>query len=133
MPRHSEDGICFKDRQSRYRARQVFMHCCLAVRAAAKVKGARSASRALSVSVVNDRRSAESTETTANDRLLHFMAQPPLGRKTRQVWSSSLKYSLSSSATASNSLLAHLPSHQPKSLLGWAYERISEQENPYAA
>ncbi len=28
-----------------------------------------------------------------------------------------MKYSLSSSATASNSLLAHLPSHQPKSLL----------------
>src|SRR6266403_4136419 len=109
MPRHSEDGICFKDRQSRYRARQVFMHCCLAVRAAAKVKGARSASRALSVSVVNDRSAAESTETTANDRLLHFMAQPPLDRKTRQVWSSSLKYSLSSSATASNSLLSNCP------------------------
>jgi hypothetical protein len=30
-PRHSKDGICFKDRQSRYRARQLFMHCCLAV------------------------------------------------------------------------------------------------------
>src|SRR5712672_3920988 len=128
MPRHSKDGICFKDRQSRYRARQVFVHCCLAVRAAAKVREAGSASRALSVPVStssesNDRSAAKSTETTANDRLLHFMAKPPLGRKTRQVWSSSLKYSLSSSATASNSLLAHLPSHQPKSLLGWAYER----------
>src|SRR6476661_3968319 len=100
MPRHSEDGICFKDRQSRYRARQVIVHCCLAVRAAAKVKGTRSASRALSVPVLNDRRNAKSTATTANDRLLNFMAQPPLGRKTRQVWSSSLKYSLSSSATA---------------------------------
>jgi hypothetical protein len=109
MPRHSKDGICFKDRQSRYRARQVFVHCCLAVRAAAKVKGTRSASRALSVPVLNDRRNAKSTETTANDRLLNFMAQPPLGRKTRQVWSSSLKYSLSSSATASNSFLAYLP------------------------
>src|SRR5712671_850623 len=80
MPRHSEDGICFKDRQSRYRARQVFMHCCLAVRAAAKVKGARSASRALSIPVLNDR-SPASAETTANDRLLHFMAQPPLVEK----------------------------------------------------
>src|SRR6266436_7374601 len=30
-PRHSKDGICFKDWQSRYRARQLFMHCCLAV------------------------------------------------------------------------------------------------------
>src|SRR5258706_3346038 len=119
MPRHSKDGICFKDRQSRYRARQVFVHCCLAVRAAAKVKGTRSASRALSVPVStsnesNDRSAAKSTETTAKDRLLHFMAQPPLGRKTRQVWSPSLKYSLSSSAIASNRLLAHLPSHQPK-------------------
>src|SRR6267378_1281288 len=93
MPRHSEDGICFKDRQSRYRARQVFKHCCLAVRAAAKVKGARSASRALRVPMCtsgesNDRSAAKRTETTTNDRLLHFMAQPPLGRKTRQVWSS---------------------------------------------
>src|SRR6267378_3822071 len=88
MPRHSKDGICFKDRQSRYRARQVFVHCCLAVRAAAKVKGKRSASRALRIPVLNDRRNAKSTETTANDRLLHFMAQPPLGRKTRRVWSS---------------------------------------------
>src|SRR6202035_1724714 len=51
-PRHSKDGICFKDRQSRYRARQLFMHCCLAVRAANKVGGARSASRALSVPVL---------------------------------------------------------------------------------
>jgi hypothetical protein len=30
-PRHSKDGICFKDLQSLYRARQLFMHCCLAV------------------------------------------------------------------------------------------------------
>jgi hypothetical protein len=36
----------------------------------------RSASRALSVPVANDRRSAKSTETTANDLLLHFMARP---------------------------------------------------------
>jgi hypothetical protein len=45
------------------------------------VRVAESASRALSVSVLNDGNSAKSTETTANDRLLHFMAQPPLGRK----------------------------------------------------
>jgi hypothetical protein len=30
----------------------------------------------LSVPALNDRRSAKSTETTENDRLLHFMAQP---------------------------------------------------------
>src|ERR1700738_2477066 len=76
MPRHSKDGICFKDRQSRYRARQVFMHCCLAVRAAAKVREARSASSALSFPVLDDRSAAKSTETTANDRLLQFMAEP---------------------------------------------------------
>jgi len=34
------------------------------------------ASHALSVPVLNDRRSAKSTKTTANDRLLHFMTQP---------------------------------------------------------
>src|SRR5262249_59727674 len=39
------------------------------------------ASCALSVPVLNDRWSAKSTETTANDRLLHFMPQLPLGRK----------------------------------------------------
>src|ERR1700739_208865 len=41
------------------------------------MRESRSASRALSVPVPNDSRSAKSTETTANDRLLHFMAQPP--------------------------------------------------------
>jgi hypothetical protein len=41
------------------------------------MRESRSASRALSVPVLNDSRSAKSTETTANDRLLHFMAQPP--------------------------------------------------------
>ena len=57
---------------------------------------------------------------TANDRLLHFMAQPLLVEKhgefavTPQFF---IEVQLSSSATASNSLLAHLPSHQPKSLL----------------
>ena len=76
MPLHSEDGICFKDRQSRYRARQVFMHCCLAVRAAARVGEAISASRALSVPVLNDRSTAKSAEMTENDRLLHFMVRP---------------------------------------------------------
>ena len=81
MPRHSEDGICFKDRQSRYRARQVFMHCCLAVWAAAKVKELRSASRALSIPVLNDRNTANCTETTTNDRMLNFMAQLPSGQK----------------------------------------------------
>jgi hypothetical protein len=41
------------------------------------MRESRSASRALSVPVLNDSRSAKSKETTANDRLLHFMAQPP--------------------------------------------------------
>jgi hypothetical protein len=41
------------------------------------MRESRSASRALSVPVLNDSRSTKSTETTANDRLLHFMAQPP--------------------------------------------------------
>ena|SRR6185295_4507184 len=50
------------------------MHCCLAAGAAAKVREARSASRALSISWLNDRSTAKITETTANDRLLHFMA-----------------------------------------------------------
>ena len=53
------------------------MHCCLAVCAAAKVR----VSRALSVPVLSDRRSANSAETTANDRLLHFMPQLPLVEK----------------------------------------------------
>src|SRR5215472_1928514 len=72
MPRHSEDGICFKDRQSRYRARQVFMHFRLAVSAAAKVREAKSASRALSVPVLNDRSTAKSTETTVNAKAKAF-------------------------------------------------------------
>src|ERR1700730_3049596 len=62
------------------------MHCCFAVWAAAKVRDARSASRALSVPILNDRSTAKRRETTANDRLLHFMAQLPLGRKRRRVW-----------------------------------------------
>lgn len=52
------------------------MHCCLAVWAAAKVTEASSASRALSVPVLNDKNTAKSTEMTANNRMLHFMAQP---------------------------------------------------------
>jgi hypothetical protein len=31
----------------------------------------------LSVPVLNDKNIPKSTETTTNDRLLHFMAQPP--------------------------------------------------------
>jgi hypothetical protein len=49
------------------------MHCCLAVRAAAKAREVRSASRALSVPVLDDRSTAKSAETVVNDRLLHFM------------------------------------------------------------
>jgi hypothetical protein len=42
------------------------MHFRLAVSAAAKVREAKSASRALSVSVLNDKSTAKSTETTAS-------------------------------------------------------------------
>ena len=80
-PRHSKDGICFKDRQSRYRARQLFMHCCLAASAAAKVREVRPASLALSVLVPTDRSTTKSTGTAANNCLLHFMAQPPFRLK----------------------------------------------------
>jgi hypothetical protein len=52
------------------------MHCCLAVRAAAKVREERSASRALSVPIIDDGSTAKSMETKANDRLLHFIGQP---------------------------------------------------------
>src|SRR4029077_10715614 len=38
----------------------------------------------LSVPVLNDSRSAKSTETTANNLLLHFMAQPPKVEKHGQ-------------------------------------------------
>jgi hypothetical protein len=51
------------------------MHCCLAVRAAAKAPEARSASRALSLPTLKDRGTAKSTPMTANERLVHFMAQ----------------------------------------------------------
>jgi hypothetical protein len=52
------------------------MHCCLAVRAAAKVGEAISASRALSVPVLDGRSTAKSAETTENDLLLNFMVRP---------------------------------------------------------
>jgi hypothetical protein len=51
------------------------MHCCLAVCARAKVLVAPSASRALSLPILKDRGAAKSTPMTANDRLVHFMAQ----------------------------------------------------------
>ena len=53
------------------------MHCHLAVRAATKVPEARSASRALSLPIFKDGGTAKSTQMTANDRLVHFMAQLP--------------------------------------------------------
>ena len=81
-PRHSKDGICFKDRQSRYRARQLFMHCCLAVSATAKMGELRSASRALSVPVLNDRRVRRRQQTTAC-----YISWPgPFRSKLRRVW-----------------------------------------------
>src|SRR5262249_20609737 len=74
----------------------------LAVWAAAKVREARSASRALSVPILNDRSTAKRGETTANDRLLHFMGQLRFGRKRttslKQRRKLSLKYSLSARA-----------------------------------
>ena len=44
------------------------------------MSGVTSASCAWSAPVLDDRSTASSTETTANERLLHFMAQLPLGR-----------------------------------------------------
>lgn len=57
------------------------MHCCLAVGAAANVSPARPESRALRLPILKDRGTASSAQTTANDGLVHFMAQLPLGRK----------------------------------------------------
>ena len=58
------------------------MHCCLTVCAAAKVREAGTASRAVSVAALDDKSTAKSTaETTAS--LLYFMAYPLLGRKHR--------------------------------------------------
>jgi hypothetical protein len=71
-------------------------------------------------------------ETTANDRLLHFMAQPPKVEKHGEFgWrrSSSLKYSLYSSATASNSFLPACPRINRKSLLfqpKWIWNKIPD-------
>src|SRR5215472_4502739 len=74
----------------------------LAVWAAAKVREARSASRALRVPILNDRSAAKRGETTANDRLLRFMGQLRFGRKRRRVRNDNrklpLKYSLSARA-----------------------------------
>jgi hypothetical protein len=49
----------------------------LPVCAAAKIREAISASPALSVAILKERSATESTETTANDRFLDFMAQMP--------------------------------------------------------
>ena len=64
------------------------MHCCLAVRAAAKVGDAISASRAF-VRALNDRSTAKSTETTQTGCLIHFMVQPLQLKNTGEfgVWS----------------------------------------------
>jgi hypothetical protein len=77
MPRHSKDGICFKEEQSWYRERQTFMHFCLAVLAAAKMVEALSASRALSGPELSGKSATKSMTTTVNDGPLHFMARPP--------------------------------------------------------
>ena len=71
---------------------------------------ARSASRALGVPILNDRNTMKSAETTAKERLLHFMAQLPLGRKRRRVWNDgrrlSLKYNLSARAVSGHAAAA---------------------------
>jgi hypothetical protein len=83
-PRHSNEGSCFRSRHSRYRARQVFMHCCLAVRAAANVRGARFASCAWSLPILKDRGTARSAQMTASDCSVNFMAQLSFGSKSDQ-------------------------------------------------
>ena len=79
----TKDGICFKEKQARYLARQTFLHCCLAASAAAKRVDATPESRTSSVPDLNAKIATTSTETTENDGLLHFIIQP-LKSKTRQ-------------------------------------------------
>src|SRR5215469_974191 len=67
------------------------MHCRLAVGAAATVREAmsaaalRSALRASSVPIFDERSTAKNTETTVNDRLLPFMIKPPACWRSIQI------------------------------------------------
>src|SRR5215471_12985845 len=85
------------------------MHCHLAVRAATKVPEARSASRALSLPRFKDGGTTKSTQMTANDRLVHFMAQLPFYVETTTSLEVGLKCSLSPSCTALIGLVESLP------------------------
>jgi hypothetical protein len=59
------------------------MHCCLAVGAAAKLREVSSASRALSIPILDDGSNAKITDATAIDCILHLMAQLPSSRIRR--------------------------------------------------
>jgi hypothetical protein len=89
-----------------------------------------SASRALSVPVLNDSSSAKSTETTANDRLLHFMAQPPKVEKHGEFGVTShfvIEVQPLFIRNSFQQFFACVPSYQPKSLLfkpKWIWNKI---------
>ena len=76
-------NIRFKDRQSLAISRTTDIYALVfsGLEAAAKVREARSASRALSVPALGDRSTAKSTETAANDCSRHISWHSPLGRK----------------------------------------------------
>jgi hypothetical protein len=68
--------------------------------------------------VLDDRRSANSTKTTANHRLLHFMAQLPQVEKLGEFGVTSLcviDVQPLFVRNYSNSFFARVPSYQPKS------------------
>jgi hypothetical protein len=84
------------------------------------MRESRSASRALSVPVLNDSRSVKSIETTANDRLLHFMAQPPKVEKYGEFGVTAqfvIEVQPLSIRNSFHQFFARVPSYQPKSLL----------------
>jgi hypothetical protein len=90
-----------------------------------------SASRALSVPVLNNGRSAKSTETV-NDRLLHFMAQPPKVKKNGEFGVTAQFVIEVQPLFIRNSFqqfFACVPSYQPKSLLfkpKWIWNKIPD-------
>jgi len=94
------------------------------------MRESRSESRALSVPVLDDSRSAKSTETTAKDRLLHFMAQPPKVEKRGEFGMTAQFVIEVQPLFIRNSFqqfLACVPSFQPKSLLfqpKWIWNNI---------
>jgi hypothetical protein len=69
----------------------------------------------------------KSTQTTANDRLLHFMAQPPKIEKHREFGVTAQFFIEVQPLFIRNSFpqfLARVSSYQPKSLLGHFRQRL---------